>query len=440
MAVLLLNSLTSSLTVNTLPGRIMRATLLRHSRLLRASAGTRFTDPSILLRISTHPKRRPFSTGDEDDPQGDFNAWKPPDKPLVGDIGKSHDYSHVEDAEVLRELEVEMEQLETQEGVFLEDLQDQDKGDSDDADDTWVRPDRELGSIREKVYGEDVEVVEDGGEAEKVQQAMNESDRYQAYLDKLNNPELRVEPVVAPDWLSTRREMLKEGPKMLKPDQAKVGIQTITDLPIKRHSLLSKDEILSVVGTMGGMDIQVFMEDTEKPFMCGAEGRILVTSDTHQQRVAIAKTLKRQLRKRDLQDVGVVGAHLGIEGNLSDSKETWLVLDCQNYVVHIIDSRTRANLNLEKLWSGRDALWSLDISDEEACDEYVSQNPVPKEHEEGALDRTYEEALRILRRARSVVPNPEAGVRKPKRRRRRRRRHNNESDEYFGTPELEAGY
>ena len=44
---------------------------------------------------------RSFATTDDDKPD-DYEAWKPPDKPLVGDIGKSHDYSHVEDAEVLR--------------------------------------------------------------------------------------------------------------------------------------------------------------------------------------------------------------------------------------------------------------------------------------------------------------------------------------------------
>ena len=68
------------------------------------------------------------------------------------------------------------------------------------------------------------------------------------------------------------------------------------------------------------------------------------------------------------------GAKLGAEGT---SSSDWNVIDCQNYVVHILLEETRQHLNLEALWSGEDELLKLRLNDEDTVDDYVAKNPVP---------------------------------------------------------------
>jgi Ribosomal silencing factor during starvation len=56
-------------------------------------------------------------------------------------------------------------------------------------------------------------------------------------------------------------------------------------------------------------------------------------------------------------------------------EETWRILDCIDYVVHIQDDATRDHFRLEYLWSGEDPLWKLNLQDENAVDEYVANHP-----------------------------------------------------------------
>jgi hypothetical protein len=45
------------------------------------------------------------------------------------------------------------------------------------------------------------------------------------------------------------------------------------------------------------------------------------------------------MRRRKLQE-GSTGAELGPEGS-DDASETWMVVDCMNYIVHFQDEKTR---------------------------------------------------------------------------------------------------
>jgi hypothetical protein len=56
-------------------------------------------------------------------------------------------------------------------------------------------------------------------------------------------------------------------------------------------------------------------------------------------------------------------------------EETWRILDCIDYVVHIQDEATRNHFRLEYLWSGEDPLWKLNLQDEASVDEYVANHP-----------------------------------------------------------------
>jgi hypothetical protein len=60
--------------------------------------------------------------------------------------------------------------------------------------------------------------------------------------------------------------------------------------------------------------------------MGAASGMILTTGSTPTQIFVMADTLVRQLKRRDLAEVGVVGAQFGAEGS-ADKTDTWRVVD-----------------------------------------------------------------------------------------------------------------
>ena len=60
--------------------------------------------------------------------------------------------------------------------------------------------------------------------------------------------------------------------------------------------------------------------------------------------------------------------------------ESWRIVDCGNYIVHILDEATRWDLNLEDLWSGADPLWTLNVFDDDEVEDYCQRNPVPSSY------------------------------------------------------------
>ena len=74
------------------------------------------------------------------------------------------------------------------------------------------------------------------------------------------------------------------------------------------------------------------------------------------------------------------------EGGGNQEREPWRVVDCSNYIVHVLDKRTRKHLKLEDLWSGKDPLWRLDLKNDEAVEEYIRTHPVPDGYGTVALD------------------------------------------------------
>lgn len=93
----------------------------------------------------------------------------------------------------------------------------------------------------------------------------------------------------------------------------------------------------------------------------------------------MADMLCKNMRKRGLQKMGVVGAEKGCEGrNCND----WIVVDCQNIVVHLQDELTRKHVALEKIWGGSEtkAMTTLNVDSDEELDNYINANPVPDEY------------------------------------------------------------
>ena len=196
-----------------------------------------------------------------------------------------------------------------------------------------------------------------------------------------------------PDWLRARRKLRGE---LMDPDTAKAYKQDRFDLPVVDYTLLSRKELVGFLESLGGDDIRVILDNPEQRKMGGHIGMILVTVANNSQIRLVAETLVRQLRQRKLAERGVVGAEFGAEGS-DDPDESWMVVDCHNYVVHILESHMREMLNLEALWTGKDQLLRVNPMDEDAVDEYVFRNPVPAEYNRQTFD--WDDRLKELERS-----------------------------------------
>jgi ribosomal silencing factor RsfS len=291
------------------------------------------------------PPHRPFSGDQGEKPE--FSEWIPPDRPLSGDQGQSHLFPNVQD-------------------------QNREEGEDDEE---W-----ELRRIEEELR-----LIEEQESAKET--------KVDASID--------ADPHV--DWLKTRRSVLgQEGLDMMTPAEAVAKKQEMSDIPIKEHMLLSKDEIATCLDALGGRDITVVLDNPLQRRMGGPNGMVFVTVSSNSQMRSLADALVRQMRRRKLQEVGVLGAELGPEGN-DDATETWMVVDCMNYIVHFQDKKTRKALNLEALWSGKDKLHKLNMEDEDACDDYVVENPVPDDY--GASSTDWDETLKRLEKNKWTAPH-----------------------------------
>jgi ribosomal silencing factor RsfS len=147
---------------------------------------------------------------------------------------------------------------------------------------------------------------------------------------------------------------------------------------------------------MGGKDVVCVLDNLEAPKMGGAKGIIIVTVDNHPHMRTMAEMLVRQLRNRKLEEVGVVGAKLGIEGNINDPHENWMVVDCDSYVVHFQTGKVRRALDLEGLWSGRDGMHKVDFDNDDEVEEYVASHPVPDDYWVHSAVYDWEDTMKSL--------------------------------------------
>jgi ribosomal silencing factor RsfS len=175
------------------------------------------------------------------------------------------------------------------------------------------------------------------------------------------------------DWLSTRREKhAAEASSMDMPDRNRKFAGA--ELEILEGRLLSSDEVEQCLTSMGCVDYRLIelTEERQQQRIVGVKGIIIVTATSTRHLRLLSDTLVRQLKIRKLASKGVVGAALGAEGG-----HDWRVVDCRNYIVHLMLEQTRQHVNLEALWTGEDELLSINYNDEDAVDEYVANNPVP---------------------------------------------------------------
>lgn len=219
----------------------------------------------------------------------------------------------------------------------------------------------------------------------------------------------------SPDWLQTRRSLMAS--------QSSASVPSLqpqlqgAKLDIKMHTLLARTEIVQLLKAMGGSNVSVVLDDPQKRRMGGATGMIVATVAQRQVRV-VADRIVQSMRERQLQQCGVLGAIEGYEG-ADDPNETWIVVDCGNYIVHVQDETIRTALRLEDIWTGKDGLHKVDLSNDEAIEDYVEANPVPDDYNPMMVD--VEDTLKQIQKTRWTVPHrPVLPPKKTKKVRRRR--------------------
>lgn len=263
---------------------------------------------------------------------GDYNTeWIPPQHALGGDKGQSHLFSHVAPTVV-----------------------NGDKDEQSDDNSSSSLSDQSARATTEKILP-----------------------------DATTATNFPAQPV---DWLVTRRARLDPASaassSLWKPHEArqKAEAHVDQDIPIIKHTLLARREIMGLLKSLGGTDIQVVLDTVGRMGGAPLVGIVIVTGSHYSHLQTLTDGVIRQLRRRNLQDVGVLGASMGADGNWKDPKERWFVVDCHNYVVHIFDERTRRAINLEGLWSGQDGLHMVDMDNDDAVEDYIAAHPVPEDY------------------------------------------------------------
>lgn len=326
---------------------------------------------------------RCFST----DKKPDRTEWVPPDRPLIGDQLPLHrhnfDREDKDEEEELRRLQEEidrLEQVETREGRSLTS--------NETRSATALDEEEEL-----RLLQEEIDKIDD---------------------EEKNSKEIPLTGVNSPvDWLQTRRGRMGDQSGLAASIPGAARHEDLFDVEVKHHTLFRKDEIATILDSLGGTDIKVIYDNPHDRRMGGAMGMILVTASRPSQIRILADTLVRQMRRRKLEEVDVLAAQQGPEG---DEASQWMVVDCRNFVVHIFEEKIRQALNLDDVWSGKDPLHSVDFHDEDAVDAYVEAHPVPGMY--GVTQFEWDGRFRELQKNRWTAPHKPV-VKKPRTKKRR---------------------
>jgi hypothetical protein len=214
------------------------------------------------------------------------------------------------------------------------------------------------------------------------------------------------QPPLATDWLQNRRAMLGQDGEGSSSSSKRVVV------PILHHTPLTSDEIELLLEAHGGEDIVVVEDDPEASRMGGADGMIFCTGSggsgsKNKNNTAsinsspylissLSRVLIDHMKARKLHEIGVApsakqnttnrastampasSSVYGGGSSISNPSESWRIVDCGNYIVHILDEATRLDLNLEDLWSGADPLWKLNVFDDDEVEVYCQKHPVPE--------------------------------------------------------------
>jgi len=226
---------------------------------------------------------------------------------------------------------------------------------------------------------------------EMVEKIMQNQDQNEGIID-ISEGNIEIENFEkidddAPDWGWARRkkpskEYLLDGNVMMTPEDVATARYLDGEIPPIPRTLLTTEEVASSLVNLGAQDVIVLPVShlTEM-----TDFFVIATCFSASNMRLIADTICKSMRLRGLHKMGVIGAEKGCEGRDCDD---WIVVDCQNIVIHLQDEFTRKHIALEKLW-GESAnrasktdksLFHVDMNDEDAIDDFIKVNPIPDEY------------------------------------------------------------
>lgn len=311
----------------------------------------------------------------------DMTEWIPPNRPLIGDQLPYHRHNLENDKDKIIDEEEELRIL--QEEIDRLEREEKEEGES-------IRFDAR------STQAPTTPVVDEEEELRRLQQE----------IDKITQEEKKKKEVpiidedTSVDWLQTRRRMMGEQGGLAAKIPGAARHDNLFEVEVKHHTLLKKDEIVTIMNSLGGTDIKVIYDNPNERRMGGAMGMILVSASRPSQIRILADTLVRQMRRRKLEEVDVFGAKEGPEG---DEESLWMVVDCRNFIVHIFEEQTRMALNLEDIWSGKDPLHRINCQDDDAVEDYVAAYPVPDNYGIDQFD--WDHRFRELQKNRWTAPH-----------------------------------
>eukprot|EP00977_Amphora_coffeiformis_P013557 scaffold3586_cov164-Amphora_coffeaeformis.AAC.8 len=340
----------------------------------------------------------------------DMTGWIPPNRPLIGDQSPYHHHNIDEknEEEELRQLQKEIDKLEQGETNEDESLRSDAQSTLAAAAEDVVDEEEELRRLQQEI---DQLAVDEEEELKRLKKEIEKID--QEEKKKKEMPIIDEDASV--DWLQTRRRMMGEQAGLAANMPGAARHETLFEVEVKHHTLFRKDEIATIMTSLGGTDIKVIFDNPKERRMGGAMGMILVTVSRPSQIRILADTLVRQMRHRKLEEVDVFGAKQGPEG---DETSLWMVVDCHNYIVHILEEQMRQALNLEDVWSGKDPLHRVNWKDEDAVDDYVTAYPVPDNF--GVSQFDWDHRFRELQKNRWTAPHKPV-VDRPRQKKKNRR-------------------
>jgi ribosomal silencing factor RsfS len=299
-------------------------------------------NPSLVLRLFS-------SSNDNDNNNNNKNIeenteWIPPSRPLMGDQGH-HGVGPVDEAREALEV--------AEEALF--------KISDDDSEEDVLRKLEEALALEEELEQKQLQE-----QIEKERQYQQQ--RQQQKLGAGGNNDADTSGGVV-DWMQTRRAALG------------ASAEESDIIPVLEHTLLTSDEIQTLLESLGGTKVTVILDDEDQPRMGGATGMVFCTAPTSFSLQTMTRALVDHMKDRKLDEIGVHGAQLtSLPPPAHANNIHWNAIDCRKYLVHIMDESTRDDLQLEYLWSGKDPMWKLNILDDAEVDDYVAKHPVPQSY------------------------------------------------------------
>ena len=316
---------------------------LRHLSKVRIKPTTYKTTKTVLQSFTFTSK------SEEED-----TSWKPPKRPLSGDKGNYYDEEEATTTQLTQFIDLSHigshigshTKTASQNTGTLGDVMTEEINDASLSDEEvrQLIADFER-SQQQQQQQEDTDTTstsKEGEEYEELNEEENELDeeKLKAIVTKVSEKydEDHDEPIEMdiPDWMVTRRKKMKGDADLYLP-------------PVLKHTLLSSQEIISCLKSLGGQNT-VLISPTPG---LGVDGMILTTGTTTAHNRHISSTLVKILRDRSLHKCDVVGAMSGAEGGTEGVDDDWIVVDCGSYAVQIMDEFHRKHLNLEELWDPR---------------------------------------------------------------------------------------